>query len=471
MNRKLTRCAALFLALLTVTPALVSCGGIKDRYRSYDSTGENYDYDLTEYIAIPEYRGIEIPDITYTPSSEDIDNDRMVKRSYFADEEDVDEPCVQYDLIDADYSATLEGEYYGVLDSSIDNSRRSFMVGIGKFMIPEVDDAIVGMKPGETKEIDFTLPEPYLKDVKNSGKSGTFTITVDRVRRQDLPEYTDEFVGQYYGAASAADYDEEIATQLTHDVSQYFEGYEDDLTWDYIASNTRIYKYPGAQITEARDSLIRRYQLLAEEKEMGFDDYIKSLGYSSNAEFYDNYVEPRARSIVEEEMILYYIARCENINVTDDEYESEVLNYGSYYQVSDFETCEKAVLGDFETRDAFKEWVRFKKTREYITSTAVKIDMKTYYDKKDAGEYTLSDEEIFKDEDQFDSEKFLIIVLCVVGAAIIAGIVFLVIRLKKEVKEKNRRRAEREALEEKRRIRRELKAAKKAKKAHHSNKD
>lgn len=471
MKRKLIRSAALLLAVLTVCAALVSCGGIRSRYKSYDSTGENYDYDLTEYVAVPEYRGIEIPDITYTPSTEDIDNDRMVKRSYFAPEEDVDEPCEPYDLVDADYSATLEGEEYVALDSSVDNSRRSFMVGIGKFMIPEVDEAIVGMKPGETKTISFKLPEPYLKDVKNSGKTGEFTITIDRVRRQDLPEYTDEFVGQYYGAGSASEYDEEIATQLTHDVSQYFEGYEDDLTWDYLITNTRIYKYPGKQLNEARDALIKRFQLLAEEKEMGFDEYIRSLGYESNAEFYDNYVEPRARSLVEEEMILYFIARCENISVKDEDLKSEVLDYGSYYQLSDYETSEKAVLRDFNTMDAFKEWVLFKQTREYITSKAVKIDTATYYAKKNAGEYTLSDEEILKDTDQFDPEILIIVGLCALGAAIAGVIVFLIVRLRKEVEAKNRRRAEREALEEKRRIRRELKAAKKAKKAHHSNRN
>ena len=246
MKRSIWRIAALIMIAALLLPSLVSCGGLKSKYDSYDRTGEKYDYDLTEYVGIPEYKGIEIPEISYTPSAQEIADNRVLKQAYFTPEERVDEPCQKYDFIDCNYSCEVEGLNYKPFDSSVDNSRTSIFVGTGSFGVPEIDDAIVGMAPGEEKTVEFTFPEPYLKDITASGKNGKFTITVEHVRRMDFGEdfadFTDEFVQDHYGAESVEAYDDEIVEQLTHDMSQYFEGYEGELVWEYLYDNAKVYK-------------------------------------------------------------------------------------------------------------------------------------------------------------------------------------------------------------------------------------
>ena len=65
--RSFTKTVGVILASAFVL-TLASCGGLRDKYSGYDRSGERYDYDLTEYVAVPDYTGIEVPELSYEPS-------------------------------------------------------------------------------------------------------------------------------------------------------------------------------------------------------------------------------------------------------------------------------------------------------------------------------------------------------------------------------------------------------------------
>ena len=59
--------------------------------------------------------------------------------------------------------------------------------------IPGFEEAIVGMKIGETKAINISFPEGY-HATELAGKPVTFTTTLKELKKKSLPELTDEFV-------------------------------------------------------------------------------------------------------------------------------------------------------------------------------------------------------------------------------------------------------------------------------------
>ncbi len=69
---------------------------------------------------------------------------------------------------------------------------KDFPVVLGRGnMLPDFENAIVGMKTGETKSFDMTFPENYHgKEV--AGKQVTFTITLHSVEAPRLPELNAE---------------------------------------------------------------------------------------------------------------------------------------------------------------------------------------------------------------------------------------------------------------------------------------
>ncbi|MBD3881814.1 trigger factor [Phormidium tenue FACHB-886] len=61
----------------------------------------------------------------------------------------------------------------------------------GRF-IPGFIDGIIGMNPGETKEVAVTFPDPYASP-DLAGKPAVFTITLKELKARELPELDDDF--------------------------------------------------------------------------------------------------------------------------------------------------------------------------------------------------------------------------------------------------------------------------------------
>ena len=123
---------------------------------------------------------------TYVLSDADIDNTITTLRKQRATFEPADRAAQNDDQVRIDFSGTLDGKVFE------GGEAKDFPVVLGqKRMLPDFENAIVGMKAGETKSFDMTFPENYHgKDV--AGKQVTFTITLHSVEAPRLPELNAE---------------------------------------------------------------------------------------------------------------------------------------------------------------------------------------------------------------------------------------------------------------------------------------
>ncbi|MGB6299525.1 MAG: trigger factor [Rivularia sp. (in: cyanobacteria)] len=58
--------------------------------------------------------------------------------------------------------------------------------------IPGFISGIIGMNPGETKEVDAQFPDPYANE-ELAGKAAKFTVTLKELKEKELPELNDDF--------------------------------------------------------------------------------------------------------------------------------------------------------------------------------------------------------------------------------------------------------------------------------------
>ncbi|AFY53233.1 trigger factor [Rivularia sp. PCC 7116] len=58
--------------------------------------------------------------------------------------------------------------------------------------IPGFISGIIGMNPGETKEVDAQFPDPYANE-ELAGKAARFTVTLKELKEKELPELNDDF--------------------------------------------------------------------------------------------------------------------------------------------------------------------------------------------------------------------------------------------------------------------------------------
>lgn len=92
------------------------------------------------------------------------------------------------DRVTIDFSGTLDGEPFD--GGKADNF--AFILGEGQ-MLKEFEDAVRGMKVGESKTFPLSFPQDYHgKDV--AGKTADFLVTVKSIEAAHLPELNDAFI-------------------------------------------------------------------------------------------------------------------------------------------------------------------------------------------------------------------------------------------------------------------------------------
>src|SRR5439155_10093635 len=106
-------------------------------------------------------------------------------REQQAEFRNVERAATPGDLVIVDYTLTIDGE------QPVQQSGYAFMVGDGSVM-PEVDQAVAGMRTGEQRQVGFRLPDDYRKEALR-GKSGTGELKLIEVKEKILPELNDDF--------------------------------------------------------------------------------------------------------------------------------------------------------------------------------------------------------------------------------------------------------------------------------------
>jgi len=175
-----------------VTQEKINAAGYPSIEEVSDNAGEDLSFTaLVEVYPEPELASfadikIERPavEIGEADIDEMIENLRK-QRATFADST---EAAAEGDKVTLDFEGTVDGELFE------GGASQGFELELGsKRMIPGFEDAIVGIKAGEVRDINVTFPEDY--QVENlKGKAAVFKITAHTVKKSVLPEVDEEFL-------------------------------------------------------------------------------------------------------------------------------------------------------------------------------------------------------------------------------------------------------------------------------------
>ena len=164
-------------------------------------------FEVYPEVAIGDISGESISSVSFTLGEADVDETIATLRKQRAVFKKADRAAKNKDQVRIDFTGKLNGE---VFDGG-EAKDFAVVLGAGR-MLPDFENAIVGMKAGETKSFDMTFPADYHgKDV--AGKQVTFTITMHAVEEAHLPEVNAEFAK----SLGAADGDVEKLRQEIRD--------------------------------------------------------------------------------------------------------------------------------------------------------------------------------------------------------------------------------------------------------------
>lgn len=325
----------LVLGLLLVAGSAVACEDKKEE--GFDNILTNkYDYDLSEYIELAEYKGLAADGYRYEVTDEMVEEQILATRSYYSRLIDVTDRGAELgDTVYIDYVGTIDGEEFeGGSEEDCE-----FTLGTGSFP-DEFENAIIGAYPETELSVDFTFPEPYLNAPEYSGKDVHFDIHVHEVCEQELPEYNEEFVRGYLGYDSIADFETGIRELLAERYDGLYKQYVVAQVWDVVLENTKVIKYPEDEVRQMYDDAVTAEQYYAQSQGINFADYV-SVNYQMTEDEYYTALNESIEERIKEEMVCYAIARAEGITLTEEEYTERATEYAiDYYGLDSLEAFE-----------------------------------------------------------------------------------------------------------------------------------
>ncbi len=162
--------------------------------------------DVRPEIELPDLDGLKITVDPIEVSDEEVDTELQNLRARFGTLTGVERAAENGDFVSIDLSATVDGT--AVPEAATEGL--SHEVGSGQ-LIDGLDDAIVGLKEGESRVFTTTLAAG-----EHAGEDAQVTVTVKSVKERELPEPDDEFAQ----LASEFDTIDELKSSLIEQVQR-----------------------------------------------------------------------------------------------------------------------------------------------------------------------------------------------------------------------------------------------------------
>jgi trigger factor len=260
-------------------------------------------------ITLDDDTAVEIEHAPTSITSERVDETLEHMREQQAEFRLVDRQAASGDLLIVDYTLNIEGQ------EPTSQTGYAFVIGDGSVM-PEIDEAAVGMRAGEQREVGFRFPDDHRREALR-GKSGTATLKVVEVKEKVLPTLDDDLaksLGQFEDlAALRAEVQKQLESRQASEDRQALEDKVVDALLgrhEFGVPDSLVMRQIAHQVEHARERMRRQ----------GVDpdrlpwDYQKLIGE----------LRPGAERAVRRALLLEAVAEREHLAPTDADVDAEV---------------------------------------------------------------------------------------------------------------------------------------------------
>ena len=287
-----------------------------------------------DYVTLPEdYASISIARADVEPTAEDVQSQIDSVLSQNATTQEVDRAAASGDTVNIDYAGTVDG----VAFTGGTYSGYSLTLGSGTF-IDGFEDQIIGHKPGETFDVTVTFPEGYSNSTDADGntivlsnKEAVFSVTLNSITEEVLPELTDAWVDATYGSTDDVHTVEDLRTLYQKIL------YEDNLhtaLMNYLMEHSTFKSIPQEVSDYQVTQCLNYYYTMASYYGYDLDSFVQSLMGYENADAMLSALADSIESYAKEALLYQAVAEASGIAPTQeqiDAYASYTSNYGANY--------------------------------------------------------------------------------------------------------------------------------------------
>lgn len=237
-------------------------------------------------------------------------------------------------------------------------------IGSGSF-IPGFEDQMIGMKKGETRNLNLTFPENYgAADL--AGADVVFEVTVHNIQVKKAAELNDEFVKTLNvpEVSTVEDLNKFMRTQLEMQVQQQYNQMVENAVMDKLINDSEV-EVEEEDVNRALEQHVQRISMELASQGMALEQYLAMMGM--NEDILREQLKPTATQQAKFEAIIDEVAKVEELNTTDEELDEQVERIAQYNQVTKEMVLEKVNLEDLR-----HDFNRVKASSLIINSAVVK---------------------------------------------------------------------------------------------------
>ncbi len=188
-----------------------------------------------------------------------------------------------------------------------------------KQFIDGFEDAIVGMKTGETKTVSLKFPDPY-HSAELAGKPVEFKVTLNEIKAKVLPELNEEFLATLGGPKDLETLKANIAEDLQKtEQKRIDDGFKNRLLKTLVKENP--VEVPASLLKEQKASLIEDFKKRMTDQGMGPNDF------ASYVEKWDGDFANTAAEMIQSSFLVDAIAKKHDLFCKKEDLDAKFAEY------------------------------------------------------------------------------------------------------------------------------------------------
>lgn len=306
-------------------------------------------------VTLGKYMGVQVTKIDTSVTEEEVDAEVEKERESNARTITVeDRPVADGDTAVIDYEGFVDGTPF----EGGKGENHSLVIGSHSF-IDTFEDQLIGKNAGDEVEVNVTFPEDY-HAADLAGKPAVFKVKINEIKAKELPELDDDFAQDVSEFDTLAEYKESVKTKLQERKEAAAKRDKEEEAINKIIEKSEM-EIPDAMVETQVASMMNDFAGRMSQQGLTMEQYMKFTGMT--AEKLQEQMKPEAVKRIQTSLVLEKIAKEENIEVSDEDVEAEVVRMAEMYGMEADKL--KEYMGDDE-RDSMKKDLAIQKAVDLI---------------------------------------------------------------------------------------------------------
>lgn len=292
-----------------------------------------FDQELKPVPELGDYKNLVADDVKFEVTDEMVDERVNKERENNARIVSIeDRPVKDMDTVNIDFEGSVEGvPFDGGKSENYD-----LVVGSHTF-IPGFEEQLIGKNIGDNVDVNVIFPEEYHSE-ELKGKEALFKVKINSIKEKQLPELDDEFAQDVSEFDTLEEYRADIKKNLVESVEKNALVQKQNNAIDALIESSNV-EAPESMINEEVDKAFRDFAGRIRQYNMDLDNYFKMLNTTEEA--VREQLRPEATKRANAELVIDAFAKLENIEVSEEEIDKEIDEFGKNMKVKDFEEFKK----------------------------------------------------------------------------------------------------------------------------------